>query len=433
MTAISGLFYEYSLMATDVDVQFFSHLNGLTLGNNWGDLIRLLDKALVTGIDLTQITSASIDAQGDVIINLYAAHNCMLFQVVELSGFTPTSLNQKYRIKGVPNSTQLILKPKVAIGESTISITGMAKLAPLGYEIIFRDTNDVKRVYRAKNPRAEHPYIRVDETISDGTNSYNSTYAKSAMVGLIENMTHIDDFEDPNKLQLPFNSLEPKKNWTITGTGLNVVRGWSKWHWATDRGYEIQESNYVSNGNRRFTLVGDCNAFYLLYNSAVNGSKRLNGCGLFKNSLDNNLIPNWFLMSCISNNNASQYVSTSIPGFLPLFNSELTSRFFTNQFNVLNRLSNHAEAIPLVPSLNSGATSVFGQTNVPALEIPFYDSNAFLRGSLYHVFYAGKNISSFTETKPIMADKSMYVADSAYIDGGDNFIGGLYFYLGELE
>jgi len=53
-------------MATDVDVQYFSHLNGLTLGNSWGDLIRLLDKALVTGIDFTQITAASIDAQGDV-------------------------------------------------------------------------------------------------------------------------------------------------------------------------------------------------------------------------------------------------------------------------------------------------------------------------------------------------------------------------------
>ena len=69
-------------MATDVDVQYFSHLNDLTLGNNWGDLIRLLDKALVTGIDFTQITAASIDPQGDVHITLYAAHNAMLFQVV---------------------------------------------------------------------------------------------------------------------------------------------------------------------------------------------------------------------------------------------------------------------------------------------------------------------------------------------------------------
>jgi hypothetical protein len=61
---------------------------------------------------------------------------------------------------------------------------------------------------------------------------------------------------------------------------------------------------------------------------------------------------------------------------------------------------------------------------VPALEIPFYDSNAYLRGSLHHVFYAGKNISGFTETKPILADNSMYVADSAYMDSGDSFVGG---------
>src|SRR5690606_30899477 len=113
-------------MATDVDVQFFSHLNGLTLSNNWGDLIRLLDKALVTGIDFTQITAASIDAQGDVHITLYSAHNAMLFQIVELTGFTPTSLNQKYRIKGVPSATQLILKPETDIIERSITITGAA-------------------------------------------------------------------------------------------------------------------------------------------------------------------------------------------------------------------------------------------------------------------------------------------------------------------
>ena len=70
-------------MATDVDVQFFSHLNGLVLGNNWGDMIRLLDACLVNGVTLPSVTSASIDAQGDVHITLYAVHNAMLFQAVE--------------------------------------------------------------------------------------------------------------------------------------------------------------------------------------------------------------------------------------------------------------------------------------------------------------------------------------------------------------
>lgn len=201
-------------MATDVDIQFFSHLNGLTLGNNWGDLIRLLDKALVTGIDFTQITAASIDKQGDVHITLYSAHNAMLFQVVELSEFTPASLNQKYRIKGLPSATQIILKPKTDIVERSVTAIGAAKLASLGYEIVFRDSNDVKRVYRAKNPTTQHPYIRVDESLAspDGTTGvYASTYAKSAMVGLLEHMDHIDDYENPDVLQLPFDPANPKK------------------------------------------------------------------------------------------------------------------------------------------------------------------------------------------------------------------------------
>ena len=37
---------------TDVNVQFFSNLNGLTLSNIWGDMIRLLDTCLVNGKNL---------------------------------------------------------------------------------------------------------------------------------------------------------------------------------------------------------------------------------------------------------------------------------------------------------------------------------------------------------------------------------------------
>jgi hypothetical protein len=54
-------------------------------------------------------------------------------------------------------------------------------------------------------------------------NSYNSAYAKSAMVGLIENMTHIDDYQDTSKLQLPLDTNDFKKNWKITGTGATLL------------------------------------------------------------------------------------------------------------------------------------------------------------------------------------------------------------------
>lgn len=424
-------------MATDVDVQFFSHLNGLTLGNNWGDLIRLLDKALVTGIDFTQITAASIDAQGDVHITLYAAHNAMLFQVVELLGFSPASLNQKYRIKGVPSATQLILKPKTDIAERSITTTGTGKLASLGYEIIFRDTNDVKRVYRAKNPTAQHPFIRVDETISDGTNSYTSTYAKYAMVGLIENMTHIDDYEDTAKLQLPIDTVDFKKNWKIAGTGSTVVRGWSKWYWATSttgpRNGGVVAGQTAVNGNRNFTLIGDSNAFYLLSPlvAASMEYKILYGCGIYNSSLKTDVIPAWFLFASLNSVNA-QTQDSPAKGRLPLLYGDNERKFIIPTYDLTTKIKNHVYCNPiLIDNYTGMPNSPLFNTSLAALEIPMYDENNVLRGTLKHVCYSGNNLQSKTVTTPMLAENSMYIADSSI--SISNNLGGLYFYLGEIE
>lgn len=425
-------------MATDVDVQYFSHLNGLTLGNNWGDLIRLLDKALVTGIDFTQITAASIDAQGDVHITLYAAHNAMLFQIVELSGFAPASLNQKYRIKGVPSATQLILKPHAAIIETNITTLGAGKLASLGYEIIFRDTNDVKRVYRAKNPTAQHPFIRVDETISDGVNSYNSAYAKSAMIGLLKHMEHIDDFENPDVLQLPFDPADPAKNWKITGTGTSVVRGRCKLYWGLGTiGYSTaNETTEPSNkGVAPFSLCGDKHAVYLLNEVARHtgnaGNKSLKGFGLINTCLADDVIPAWFLAvpdrkGIPADTNYSLYNT----GGMPTTYSAAACKVLVPKYNVATMLCNSVGATPIVPDYNTGLSNLYSSSNVGALEIPIYDDDLFLRGALKHVCYSG-NHRGVINTTPVVAGTSMYVCDNTYGSGGG--AANLYFYLGELE
>ena len=422
-------------MATDVDVQFFSHLNGLVLGNNWGDLIRLLDKTLVTGINFTQITAASIDAQGDVHITLYAAHNAMLFQVVELTGFMPASLNQKYRIKGVPNTTQLILKPKTDIAEPAITTIGTGKLAPLGYDIVFRDSNDVKRVYRAKNPLAEHPFIRVDETISDGTNSYSSAYAKSAMVGLIANMTHIDDYLDPNKLQLPLDTTDFSKNWKITGTGTNVIKGWSKWYYAcaVETWGDIYEGSQPVNNNKRFTLIGDADCFYLLRNLANNAEsgKLLSGCGLFNANYDTSLEKNWFLMTSLSIKKAGEYLALGVTDCGVPLGSDVNavySSFLTSQ--KVNE--NHIITTPIVPDFSSGYSNFANLTDIPALEIPIVTVSKKLKGGLKHIYYSGKN-TGVRQSTAIISDKSMYLNDSLYVTKNGGQAGNIYFYVGELE
>ena len=420
-------------MATDVDVQYFSHLNGLTLGNNWGDMIRLLDTCLVNGLPFTSVKSASIDAQGDITLNLYAAHNALLFQIVELTGFLPLEINGKYRIKGTPTTTRLVLKTE-HVGK-TITTVGTAKLASLGYEIIFRDTNDVKRVYRAKSPRSEHPFIRVDETISDGTNSYNSAYAKSAMVGLIENMTHIDDYQDTSKLQLPLDTAVFSKNWKINGTGTSVVRGWCKWYWALQNGgwNTSADSTSPANGSRAFTLIGDTDAFYLLNQTDLsNTSRHLNGCGLFNTALKNDVIPNWFLMSfekfvaaSVATNRPSTKTGTPL-----MRDSQTTSNFFVPKYSELTRISDKTYAVPILPSNYSGADNLFSASKVPALEIPLYDEQSYLRGTLFHVCYSGKNASP-TGTTAVLSDNSMYIYDIASYGASSN--GMFYFYLGELE
>ncbi|UHT65356.1 hypothetical protein [Acinetobacter lwoffii] len=419
-------------MATDVDVQFFSHLNGLTLGNNWGDLIRLLDKALVTGIDFTQITAASIDAQGDVHITLYAAHNAMLFQVVELSGFVPAAFNQKYRIKGVPSTTELILKPHTAITETNIATTGSGKLASLGYDIIFRDANDVKRVYRAKNPTAQHPFIRVDESLTspDGTTGvYTSTYAKSAMVGLFEHMGHIDDFENPDVLQLPFDPTDPAKNWKITGTGTNVTRGWVKWFWAiaSDIANNPLEAITVVAVNK-WEICGDSNFFYLSPSLGdSSGSigfdvKPFYGCGVVEDALV--LLGTTRLLTA-----GNGTIWDSIPASCPLVHSELASRFYTRKAG-----QDSVTSTAILPDYRSGQSDIYGGTNVAPLEIPFFAiSPKTLQGVLPHVAYSGKNHSLANQATPIISDSSMYIHCKAGFPRIDGQNGGFYFYLGEIE
>lgn len=431
-------------MATDVDVQYFSHLNGLTLGNNWGDLIRLLDACLVNGLSLPSVTNALIDDQGDLHLTFYANHNAMLFQIVELSDFNSIvvdgvahDLNKKYRIKGVPTQNQLILKGYIERIASASNVVvpnfGDAKLASLGYETIFRDVNDVKRVYRAKNPTAQHPFIRVDESLASDTGTYNSNYAKFAMVGLLEHMEHIDDFENPDVLQLPLNTADLAKNWKITGVGTAVVRGWHRWYWAKGWG-NIGDNSAPSASNRHFTLCGDKHAFYLLraIDTNVQTFKMLVGCGLFNSGGYESVHPNWFLISRnLEINAGTAYFYNNTPDGSPLMRAEAFGGFYLTK-NSVNKISNSVTGMPILPDYSSGFSNKFGAQNMGTITVPIYDVDQNLRGSLKHICYAG-NKRTLTTTTPIISDSSMYVVDTAYTFTTTDQSGAFNFYLGELE
>lgn len=420
-------------MATDVDVQFFSHLNGLVLGNNWGDMIALLDTCLVNGLALSVVTAATVDSNGDLTLTLFANHNCLLFQIVELTGFAPSNINGKYRIKGTPNSKTMVLKATLA-GQN-ISTVGTAKLAPLGYDIAFTGTN--KRAYRAKNPTSQHPFIRVDETISDGANSYTSTYAKYAMVGLIENMTHIDDYLDPNKLQLPLDTTDFSKNWKITGTGTNVVRGWCRWYWSRFASAydENADTNAPAAGARPFTLCGDQDAFYINVAMTTNDNQKkvTYGAGIYDAAHQTNMAPPWFLIAL----NTTASASTSMDFSSPPSNTYGTCFGYgaytssSSQFSVCdiwNKIVPHLKAIPFW--CNATGVGALNGSNVSAMQIPFWDSTNAPRGTLKHIAWCGNKQPSSLTTTSVLSDSDMYVQDAIMATVNQ---GAFYYYMGEIE
>lgn len=414
-------------MSSTTGAQYFSHLNGLSLGNIVGDLIKLLDICLVNGKPLPAILSAEIEESGDLHLTFASNHNTMLFQYVQLDGFDPIAINTSYRVVGTPSSTKIILKAQLS--SYTIVTIGTAKITPLGYEIIYSDT--LKRVYRAKNPGITHPYIRIDETISSATGSYSASYVKYAMVGLLQDMEHIDDYMNPSKLQLPFDPANPDKNWKITGTGTSTVRGWSKLYWA--RAIYTANSNVPADGNRKFTLCGDKDIFYFII-EAINNEitqRYLYGMGMYESVLPTGIVPPWCLLTPISQALVSQ-ADNPTKGKYPLLYGVTERKFAVLDFDEMNPYKAHIYCDPILPDNYTGmASAAFSGSTIGALEIPIADELKRLRGTLKYVCYAGSNITAVTQATPMISDSSMYLADRTVSNG--NNVGGLFFYLGEIE
>ena len=429
-------------MAIDLRVQYFSHLNGLNLNVAWGSLLSLYDTCLVTGLELSGVVAGTV-VGGDLELEFLSNHQCLLFQIVELRNFQPEIFNTRYRVVGVLIPTKLVLKGEAILNDNP-TVVGQAKLSPLGYETIF--SAEKKRVYRAKSASSYHPYIRMDETITDGSNVYNANYSRSLMIGLIEDMVHIDDYENPDKLQLPPTASNLKENWQIVGAGTTVVRGRCKHYWGMGgssfaSAVETTQAYIAESVPIPFTLVGDEDAVYV-HNSVTVGAtsqlqnKALRGFGIMDAVTDSSIIPPWFLMVPDRKGIPADTSKTLYDvGGMPLSYGGGAQRFLMPRYTPLAKMSDSIDVTPIMPDNSTGRTDLFSNTHCAALQIPVYDSLGNLRGTLKHVCYSG-NSRGFIETLPLLSGNSMYVADNVYGRFGSGSASGessVYHYLGELE
>lgn len=263
------------------------------------------------------------------------------------------------------------------------------------------------------------------------------------MVGLIENMTDIDDYESTDKQQLPFLPSNPSKNWSITTQGAeawNVVRGWSKWYFATQSASQpisdsatFTEFQPPSSINRYFTIFGDRDAFYFNRNFGQNTKhKILSGCGLYDSALPSDITPNWFLFSTFHDVVAGQNRTWSvIDKGLPLARSEQSGAFMLVKYGITKPTPN-INGLGVLPNYMTGNTDIYSSNNNSALEIPIFDSDKYLRGTLKHVNYSGRAHNNINgETTPMLFDGSMYLWETMAVGLGAS--GGVMVYLGELE
>lgn len=240
-------------------VKWFSseNFNAPSLGNNWGDLINVLNKCLIDGYGSQNITSIVI-SDGVGVATFPGAHKLEMFQWVKFAGATNTTLNNEFKVLGLTTNTIEFL---IDLPDQTITESIACSLAPLGWSKPFSDTG--RAVFQAKDTSKNPYYLRVDDTCDP---LHTPTRAKFAKVGILESCTGIDDISGP---QAPFDPLLPTKNWVGTGSAVGntgAYIGWAKWVYATSdtaSSSSFPLSNTALDGVRDWILVGDDANFYI--------------------------------------------------------------------------------------------------------------------------------------------------------------------------
>jgi hypothetical protein len=238
-------------------VKFFhSAMSGApVLSNNWGDLIGLLDGCLVTGFNLKTINGITANA-GVATASISGGHTYVKDQIVLISGCDQPAYNGERRVTGITANTFTFDVAGNPASPATTQGSISCKVAPLGWEKAFSGTN--KAAYRSTDPASPRHYLRVDDDIkqANGFNSYDTSWAKWANVGICENMTDIDTIVGA---QAPFDPNNPTQNWKQKE---NWHFGWHKWYHGHQSG--IENTGDGGAGPRNWVLVGDGRLFFLM-------------------------------------------------------------------------------------------------------------------------------------------------------------------------
>lgn len=230
------------------------------LTNNWGSMIKLLDKVLVEGfnfVPVLSITKSSTEAI-TATISLGAGHGFIDRQVVRIGGST-NGWDGDFKVLSA-NTNDIVIEC-LSSHPQAISGSAICSTAPLDFEIVFStpiDSTEPKRAYRSTDPESLGLILLVHDFCVSGA---AATGAKFAKIGVVSSMSDIDNITG---VQMPFDAQNPNANWGWDGTH----HGWAKWYYAVahtnyDNGFSADSAAVPYIGGP-FTIAGTGESGFVL-------------------------------------------------------------------------------------------------------------------------------------------------------------------------
>jgi len=412
-------------MVASTDIKFFLHTNNNApqLQNAYGSMIDVLDACLVDGIQIGIANSLTAN-DDEITLSFSTNHNLMQYQVIKINGANQDEFNGEHRIINIPSATTAVFRlnqrPTVTQASGTISVS----LPSLGWEKPFSSSNSNgggKAAYRSTNLLLpSRPFLRVVDELDP---AWNVAYAKYAKVGIVEDMSSIDDL---SALQAPFDSVLPDRNWIGTGSGTSAYNGWAKWYYARMLNNASRaDTGALDTGVRSYIVIGSLDAFYILpasSNSTTNAV--VYGFGALNGLIDGDNTAN-FLLSTLRYHTAS--TSYSYAASTPAASTATTGVILQRNIeqDLMYGLGGVTSiAIPGATNINSGASnyieSVTSNQNIlscPAFVYEFSNTSnttiKAIRGELPLLNWLFQE-KPYSHATPISVDDIFYIPVTVY-------------------
>lgn len=400
-------------MAASTDIKWFRYKNknAPQITNNWGAITPVLDACLVTGFSEQVVKDVEISSKVVKLI-FDEPTDYLLYQVIEVSGSDLEAINGQFRITRISQDTKEVYY-ELETSSSYVTTGGyvIAKLASLGWEKAYEGVG--KGAYRSTNEKLNtRPYLRV---VDGNLDNYNTTYIKYARVGIVEDMTGIDNLAG---VQAPYDSIYPNKNWDTTMVGATAYHGWAKWYytWVSGNyGSAYGLNNTPVAGNRDWIIIGDSDRFYFILSpnsDTVNTNYRLvYGFGAYDTFIRNDY-SNTFLFA--SNDFRTLTSTVRLKTMAPAtywygtgLNYTGINIFLQREYSQIATYS-QAHILSIDGVTHSGIENNHGAPNTYATTVPFpcylRDTQGFIRGNLPNYFWLGQQ-RPLDEMKPVVNNK----------------------------